>query len=551
MASYDLKAILGEKLKRLTDKTLKALVDCMCTVGASLCSLDKRVSALESVELPEGGYKPMQEPVASPSASGTAIQFIESISQDATGRMTATKKTVQDGTTSQKGVVQLAGSIGATVASENNKAATEKAVRDAINALDVGSVGGNGKFISAISEADGKISATPKTMDSTPTAGHTDTTVTSDGIKTALDNISTDVAESLSGKADKSEMSVTPGTGEDADKTTIQLKSGTSATVLTSHQDVSQKTAKKVLFARCCAGITTSNVGSNTKRIALSSVCDYGDGSLYSIYFENGNSVNPIQDELWFWIYPGSDTSGDNPDLKIRAYGSEVSRIEAGKTYLFERRNATSGLHLVGEVNSTIDFTARNNGVYYDFVKNNGVSGVVDAYPYQPPSNITDTFLGEEVAYVNTTTKGLIQPFAVSKSGSTYGYALTWANYPDTKWDFIDVTIRIAGWYKSSSSRDESLTIEPLKGTAGGYAAANLPELSASLKIISDNTKRNFGFTINRRYSYKEFLNRVGEQTSALSYGITFATQESSSAEQHRVYISDIWTRAVYYGQRS
>jgi hypothetical protein len=136
MASYDLKAILGEKLKRLTDKTLKSLVDCMCTVAASLCSLDKRVSALENVELPEGGYKPMQEPVASPSASGTAIQFIESMSQDATGRMTAKKKTVQDGTTSQKGVVQLAGSISADVASENNKAATEKAVRDAINALD-------------------------------------------------------------------------------------------------------------------------------------------------------------------------------------------------------------------------------------------------------------------------------------------------------------------------------------------------------------------------------------------------------------------------------
>ena len=79
MASYDLKAILGEKLRRLTDKTLKALVDCMCTVGASLCILDKRVSALESAELPEGGYKPMQEPVASPSASGTAVQFIDSI----------------------------------------------------------------------------------------------------------------------------------------------------------------------------------------------------------------------------------------------------------------------------------------------------------------------------------------------------------------------------------------------------------------------------------------------------------------------------------------
>lgn len=128
MASYDLKAILGEKLKRLTDKTLKALVDCMCTVGASLCSLDKRVSALESVELPEGGYKPMQEPVASPSASGTAIQFIESVSQDATGRMTATKKTVRTGSTSQTGVLQLTDSHSST---STTTAATPKNVKEA------------------------------------------------------------------------------------------------------------------------------------------------------------------------------------------------------------------------------------------------------------------------------------------------------------------------------------------------------------------------------------------------------------------------------------
>ena len=45
----------------------------------------------------------------------------------------------------------------------------------------------------------------------------------------------------VSGKANKSEMLVMPGTGADADKTTIQLKSGTSATVLTAHQDVSGK----------------------------------------------------------------------------------------------------------------------------------------------------------------------------------------------------------------------------------------------------------------------------------------------------------------------
>jgi hypothetical protein len=36
----------------------------------------------------------------------------------------------------------------------------------------------------------------------------------------------------------KSDMSVTPGTGANADKATIQLKTGTSATVLTEHQDL-------------------------------------------------------------------------------------------------------------------------------------------------------------------------------------------------------------------------------------------------------------------------------------------------------------------------
>ena len=48
----------------------------------------------------------------------------------------------------------------------------------------------------------------------------------------------------LSGYALKSEMSVTPGEGANADKTTIQLKTGTSATVLTTHQDISGKADK-------------------------------------------------------------------------------------------------------------------------------------------------------------------------------------------------------------------------------------------------------------------------------------------------------------------
>ena len=60
-------------------------------------------------------------------------------------------------------------------------------ITSAIQALDVSSVGGDGKYISAISETDGKISATATTMDTTPTANSTKA-VTSGGIKTALND---------------------------------------------------------------------------------------------------------------------------------------------------------------------------------------------------------------------------------------------------------------------------------------------------------------------------------------------------------------------------
>lgn len=140
----------------------------------------------------EGNYKIQQTAVSDPTvpSSGTteSLSFIDTISQNSNGEITPTKKNVRQASTSQTGVVQLQDSIGASE-TENGKAATPKAVRDAIDDLDVTEIGGDGKIISAISESNGKVSATAKTMDSTPTAGHTDTTVTSAGIKAAIDAI--------------------------------------------------------------------------------------------------------------------------------------------------------------------------------------------------------------------------------------------------------------------------------------------------------------------------------------------------------------------------
>lgn len=139
-------------------------------------------------------YKKVQDPVSDPTPSGTGLSFISSVSQDAGGEITVAKRTVSDGTTESKGVVRLAGTIGDTVEVENNLAASEKAVRDAIDAkvaetigsLDVTEVGGAGKYIEAIAEADGKISATGRTMDDSPRKGSS-YAITSGAVFDALD----------------------------------------------------------------------------------------------------------------------------------------------------------------------------------------------------------------------------------------------------------------------------------------------------------------------------------------------------------------------------
>ena len=62
------------------------------------------------------------------------------------------------------------------------------AVAAALGTLDVASAGGSGKYISAISETDGKISATAETMDTVPTASSTKA-CTSGGVHTPLAEI--------------------------------------------------------------------------------------------------------------------------------------------------------------------------------------------------------------------------------------------------------------------------------------------------------------------------------------------------------------------------
>ena len=151
----------------------------------------------------EGNYKIKQTAVSDPTASGTTLTAIDTISQNANGEITATKKTIQSATTSQSGVVQLAGSIGATVASENNKAASEKAVRDAINALDSEKTSSDGTNVQVkVTETDGKISAVSVTTDNTENKNNKVSSfqATPDDTHYPSEKL---VKDSLDGKADK------------------------------------------------------------------------------------------------------------------------------------------------------------------------------------------------------------------------------------------------------------------------------------------------------------------------------------------------------------
>lgn len=120
----------------------------------------------------EGNYKLKQAAKSDPDvpSSGTteSLSFIDTIVQNPNGEITATKKNMRSATTEHSGAVQLAGSIGATVSTENNKAASEKAVRDAINALDAEVPSTNGTNVQVkVTQTDGKISGVSITTDNT------------------------------------------------------------------------------------------------------------------------------------------------------------------------------------------------------------------------------------------------------------------------------------------------------------------------------------------------------------------------------------------------
>lgn len=109
------------------------------------------------------------------------------------GSFTHTLEQIDAATTQVENAKGDAASLSAAIT-----AAAETAATTAVGNLDVSSVGGTGKYISAISEADGKISATATNLASAPASGGT-AAISSGAVYTAIENaVSSAVSSAIS-----------------------------------------------------------------------------------------------------------------------------------------------------------------------------------------------------------------------------------------------------------------------------------------------------------------------------------------------------------------
>ena len=116
-----------------------------------------------------GVYKPVQTAVSSPSASSTSSAFIDTISQDKNGVITATKKNLPTASTTVVGVTTV-GAAGGAAAYSHNHSDVYKPVQTAVSDP-TASTSTSTTFIDTISQdKNGVITATKKTL---PTASST------------------------------------------------------------------------------------------------------------------------------------------------------------------------------------------------------------------------------------------------------------------------------------------------------------------------------------------------------------------------------------------
>lgn len=207
----------------------------------------------------------------------------------------------------------------------------------AINALsaEVTSTDGNNVQVK-VTETAGKITAVNITTDNTETSANKVSAfqTTPDNTHYPTEKL---VKDNLDLKANKSEMSVSAGTGSDTDKTTITLKTGTSATVLTAHQDITGKAEKSEM-------VITSVAGDSTKK---------------NIQLKSGLSADVVT---------------EHQDISGKAEKSEMSITPGTGTTTIQLKAGTSAIVLTAHQNISGKADIVSNSTSGDFagLDNNG-----------------------------------------------------------------------------------------------------------------------------------------------------------------------------------
>ncbi len=122
LSSNDYSDADKNKLANISDGAQSNIIETIKVNGTALIPSEK------SVDIDLSGYKTVQEAVSDPEASGNGVEFINAISQDTNGVITAHKKHVKAGTTSNAGIVQLEDSHEST---STTTAATPNSVKEA------------------------------------------------------------------------------------------------------------------------------------------------------------------------------------------------------------------------------------------------------------------------------------------------------------------------------------------------------------------------------------------------------------------------------------
>ena len=170
-------------------------------------------------------------------------------------------------------------------------------------------------------KSDTELYLIPDIVDSAPTQ-NSENYVTSGGVYTAL-----------AAKANTSEMKFTNGTGANADKVTIQLKSGTTSTVLRTHQNISGKEDVVTIEAPVNATDATQPITSLTCVLNKYYRIDVPIETL-SITLPSMTNVTTIK-TVTLYLTGGTapDPQFASADTGVNVYFADGFEVQSGSTY--------------------------------------------------------------------------------------------------------------------------------------------------------------------------------------------------------------------------